>query len=51
MKNKKEITQRINTLKESGFSRNEINEILDFQELLNFNFDLDKEEFTKIDFD
>ena len=41
MKNKKEITQRINTLKEFGFSRNEINEILDFQELLNFNFDLD----------
>jgi DNA-binding transcriptional MerR regulator len=50
MKNKKEIAQRINTLKQSGFSINEINEILDFQEILDFNFDLDKEEFTKIDF-
>jgi hypothetical protein len=51
MKDKKEINQRIKSLKQSGFSRNEINEILDFQELLNFNFDLDKEEFSKRDFE
>ena len=50
MKNKKEIAQRINSLKEFGLSKNEINEILDFQEILDFNFDLNKEEFTKIDF-
>jgi hypothetical protein len=51
MKDKKEINQRINTLKQSGFSRNEINEILDFQELLNFNYELDEKEFSKRDFE
>lgn len=51
MKNKKEITQRINTLKEAGFSRNDINEMLDFQDMLDLHYDIHTEELRKKEFE
>ncbi len=51
MKNKKEITQKINSLTEAGFSRNDINEMLDFQDMLNFHYDIHMEEVRKKEFE
>jgi hypothetical protein len=44
MKKSKEINQKINSLIEAGFSRNDINEMLDFQEVLNFHYDIHMKE-------